>query len=103
MVEAANDNKLPFKALDALPLFASDQEIALAIVGKAKAQYWLKAVLPTLERRGFPAEDPLHTGRAVPLVRKFYEDYFGLTAGFAMAKPDGEEKEWTPKRQRRAA
>ncbi|TIN83128.1 MAG: hypothetical protein E5X97_27410 [Mesorhizobium sp.] len=78
-------------------------EIALAIVGKAKAQYWLTAVLPRIERDGFPAEDPLHTGRAVPLVRKFYEGYFGMTAGFAMAKPDGEEKVWQPKRQRRTA
>jgi hypothetical protein len=98
---AANDN-LPFKALDTLPLFASDKEIAVAIVGRGKAQYWLTGVLPTLERRGFPAEDPLHTGRAVPLVRKFYEDYFGITAGFAMAKPGGEEKIWHPKRKRAA-
>ncbi|WP_292326376.1 hypothetical protein [Mesorhizobium sp.] len=88
-------------ALDKLPLFASDKEIALAIVGREKAQYWLTGVLPTLERRGFPAEDPLHTGRAVPLVRKFYEQYLGITAGFAMAKPDSEERIWTPKRERK--
>lgn len=99
----ANDNKLPFRTLDGLPLFATDKEIALAVVGKMKASYWLTAVLPTLERRGFPAEDPLHAGRAVPLVRKFYEDYFGITAGFAMAKPSGEEKIWQPKRQRKSA
>jgi hypothetical protein len=86
-----------------LPLFATDKEIAVAVVGKERASYWIKAVLPVLERRGFPAEDPLHTGRAVPLVRKFYEDYFGITAGFAMAKPDGEEKEWQPKRRRKSA
>jgi hypothetical protein len=85
-------------ALDALPLFADDKEIAVAIVGKAKASYWLTAVLPSLERSGFPAEDPLHMGRAVPLVRKFYEDYFGITAGFAMMKPDGEEKVWLGRR-----
>ncbi len=101
-MKPANDNNPPFKALDALPLFASDREIAVAIVGRDKASYWRTAVLPTLEQRGFPAEDPLHTGRAVPLVRKFYEDYFGITAGFAMAKPDGEEKEWKPKRKRAA-
>ncbi|MFK0693098.1 hypothetical protein ACFX5Q_33925 [Mesorhizobium sp. IMUNJ 23033] len=65
-------------ALDRLPLFATDLEIATSIVGRARANYWLKAVLPTLERRGFPAQDPLHTGRAVPLVRKFYEDYLAL-------------------------
>lgn len=97
-----NDNKLPFRALDALPLFASDKEIAVAIVGKARANYWLTGVMPELERRGFPLVDPLHTARAVPLVRKFYEDYFGVTAGFAMAKPSGEEKIWQPKRKKAA-
>lgn len=101
-MKPANDNA-PFKALDALPLFATDREIAIAVVGRATAGYWLTGVLPTLERRGFPAEDPLHTGRAVPLVRKFYEDYFGMTAGFAMAKPSGEEKIWQPKRQPKSA
>ncbi|TPM59016.1 hypothetical protein FJ959_09090 [Mesorhizobium sp. B2-2-4] len=85
---AANDND-PFARL---PLFASDKDIAAAIVGRAKMEYWLKAVLPTIERRGFPAVDALHGGRPVPLVRKFYEGYFGITAGFAMAKPDGEER-----------
>ena len=99
--QPANDNS-PFRALDALPIFATDREIAVAVVGKAKASYWLTAVLPRLERDGFPAIDHLHTGRAVPLVRKFYEGYFGMTAGFAMAKPDGEEKVWTPKRKRAA-
>ncbi len=102
-MSAANDNRpTAFKSLDALPLFATDKEIAVAIVGRANATYWLTGVLPTLERRGFPAQDPLHTGRAVPLVRKFYEDYFGITAGFAMAKPGGEEKIWQPKRKRAA-
>lgn len=102
-MKADNDNKLPFRSLDNLPLFATDKEIAVAVVGTKRAGYWLAAVLPTLERRGFPAEDPLHAGRAVPLVRKFYEDYFGITAGFAMAKPSGEEKIWQPKRQRKSA
>lgn len=101
-MKADNDNGLPFKALDSLPLFASDKEIAAAVVGRAKASYWITAVLPELVRRGFPAVDPLHEGRAVPLVRKFYEGYFGITAGYAMAKPSGEEKVWQPKRQRKS-
>lgn len=85
-------------ALDKLPLFASDHEIAVAIVGKERAAYY-KSILPTLERRGFPQVDPLHKGRAVALVKKFYEGYFGITAGF-VAKPDGDEREWVPKRER---
>ena len=97
-----NDNKLPFRALDALPLFASDREIAVAVVGKTRAAHWERHTLPLLETKGFPIVDALHRGRAVPLVRRFYESYFGLTAGFAMAEPDGEEKPWQPKRARRA-
>lgn len=101
-MKADNDNALPFKALDSLPLFASDQEIAIAVVGRKEAPQWRKVTLPVLERRGFPAIDLLHHGRAIPLVRKFYEAYFGITAGFAMSAPDGEEKPWVPKRQRKA-
>lgn len=101
-MKADNDNKLPFKTLDALPLFATDKEIAIAVAGRQQASYWLSAVLPTLERRGFPAVDPLHGARATPLVRKFYEGYFGITAGFAMAKPSGEKKTWQPKRQQKS-
>ncbi len=96
-----NDNQpLRFVALDSLPLFATDKEIAVAIVGRTGAAHWLRSVLPTLEHRGFPAVDPLHLGRAVPLVRKFYQDYFGITAGFVMEKPGGEKKAWEPKRKR---
>lgn len=79
-------------ALDRLPLFPTDLEIATAIVGKTKADYWRKAVLPSLEKSGFPAVDPLHEARAVPLVKRFYDAYFGITAGIAIAKPDGEER-----------
>lgn len=88
-----------FRNLDALPLFATDKEIAVAIVGKPLASYWLSGVLPTLERRGFPAVDPLHQGRATPLVKKFYERYFGMTEPFMTAlPPDGKEKVWLGKR-----
>jgi len=72
-------------------MFATDKEIALAIVGKERAQMWIKAVVPQLERKGFPRIDPLHDGRPVPLVRKFYEGYMGIAAGFNAAVPDGQE------------
>ncbi|MER9900095.1 hypothetical protein [Mesorhizobium sp. M0130] len=88
-------------ALDRLPLFATDLEIATAIVGRARADYWLKAILPALEQRGFPGIDPLHKARPVPLVKQFFARYFGITAGFAMAKPGGEERIWIPKRERK--
>jgi hypothetical protein len=51
----------------------------------------MKAVIPVLERKGFPRIDPLHDGRPVLLVRRFYDGYLGITAGFQVAAPDGEE------------
>ncbi|MDK1489402.1 hypothetical protein QN219_04940 [Sinorhizobium sp. 7-81] len=77
--------------LSQLPLFATDQQLAVAIVGRDRATMWVKTVIPQLERKGFPRIDPLHDGRPVPLVRKFYDGYLGLTAGFAAAAPDGKE------------
>lgn len=77
--------------LSKLPLFATDREIAVAVVGKERASMYIKAVIPMLERSGFPRIDPLHDGRPVPLVRRFYDGYFGITAGFQATGPDGEE------------
>ncbi|MDW9523767.1 hypothetical protein GOA61_09360 [Sinorhizobium meliloti] len=91
--------------LSQLPLFATDQQLAVAIVGKDRATMWVKTVIPQLERKGFPRNDPLHDGRPVPLVRKFYEGYFGITAGFAAAAPDGKENlgMWKSRRRVRKA
>jgi hypothetical protein len=83
-------------------MFATDHQIALAIVGKERASMWVKTVIPQLERKGFPRIDPLHDGRPVPLVKKFYDGYFGLTAGFAATAPDGEERLGLWKRRRAA-
>lgn len=91
--------------LSQLPLFATDQQLAIAIVGKDRAPMWVKAVIPQLEKKGFPRIDPLHDGRPVPLVRKFYEGYFGITAGFSVAAPDGKENlgMWKSRRRTRKA
>lgn len=80
--------------LSKLPLFATDREIAAAVVGKERAAMYAKAVIPVLERHGFPKMDPLHDGRPVLLVRRFYDGYLGITAGFQVAKPDGKE-DWS--------
>ncbi|WP_181172099.1 hypothetical protein [Mesorhizobium sp. B2-4-8] len=88
-------------ALDKLPLFATDLQIAIAVVGKQNASRWKREVLPVLEPRGFPRWDPLHEGRPVPLVKQFYALYFGITHGFTLANPGGQEKVWLGKRLER--
>lgn len=66
-------------ALDKLPLFATDAE--LAIVGRQRAEKWRKERLPILAAKtGFPPVDEFHGGRPVPLVRVFYEAYLGSIA-----------------------
>lgn len=76
--------------LSTLPLFATDQQLAVAIVGKERAAVWVKTVIPQLERKGFPRVDPLHDGRPVALVMNFYDAYLGTSTGFAAV--DGEER-----------
>lgn len=89
-MRADNDND-PFARL---PLFASDAEIAAAIVGKALAPKWVKDRLPTLAAKpGFPKIDDFHGGRPVPLVRSFYRSYLGITEN-AAGLPDRGEGEW---------
>ena len=65
-------------ALSKLPLFATDDEIAIAIVGKKRASEWKRGALIILDARGFPKIDVLHGGRPVPLIRKWYENYMGM-------------------------
>jgi len=60
----------PPSLLDKLPLFASDDEIAVAIVGKANATNWKRGALKAMEACGFPKVDALHGGRPVPLIKK---------------------------------
>ncbi|MDX0777379.1 hypothetical protein GOD44_23480 [Sinorhizobium medicae] len=87
--------------LSQLPLFATDQQLAVAIVGRDRASMWVKSVIPQLERKGFPRIDPLHDGRSVPLVRRFYDGYFGIMEGFNVAAPDGKEDLSVWKRSKR--
>lgn len=87
-------------ALDKLPMFASDLDLGVAIAGKAGAVHWKRHVLPILEaKQGFPRYDSLHGGRPVPLVRRFYETYLGLTGDYvSKGADDGKDEFWIGKR-----
>lgn len=101
-MKPANDN-LPFRSLDALPLFATDGELAVAIVGPKRAAEWLRDKFPTIStKQGFPPVDPFHGGRATVKVAKFYETYIGATGAGVNAAPDGVDKvgTWTGQKRR---
>lgn len=88
--------------LDELPMFATDRQIAEAIVGKERADAWLHDRLPVLAAKpGFPPLDAFHGGRAVWLVARFYRDeYLRMGPSHVGGRPDGEEGEWRrPKRR----
>jgi len=93
---------LPIR-LDDLPMFATDRQIAEAIVGKDKAEKWMRERLPTLASKpGFPPIDPFHEGRAVALVKLFYANFLNLPAD-GRGLPDDREREGEWKSSRRRA
>jgi len=74
-----------------LPMFATDRQLAEAIVGQGAADQWMRERLPTLAKMpGFPPIDAFHGGRPVKLVDRFYEEYLGVGKGTPVA-PRGVE------------
>lgn len=74
--------------LDCLPSFASDEDLAVAIVGNKAAKKWQVERLPTLAgKTGFPPVDDFHGGRSVPLVIRFYESYLASSRDGNQAAP----------------
>lgn len=87
--------------LDDLPMFASDRQIAEALVGKDKAEKWMRERLPALAKmQGFPAIDEFFGGRPVPHVARFFENWFGK--GQTTAPPGVEDRSaWKTNRSKR--
>jgi hypothetical protein len=76
-------------SLDALPLYASDEQIGVAILGKGRAKEWC-AIALGLERKGLPQVDPIHRGRYVPAVKQWYDARHGVGTSTG-GKADGPE------------
>ena len=62
-----------------LPLFATDDELAMALLGRARSAVW-RTLVPSFEREGLPKNDPQMGGRYVPAVKAFFDRQYGLTA-----------------------
>lgn len=76
--------------LDNLPIFAAESELGLALLGVRRAEQWT-AIVPILERRGFPKIDREMGGRYVPAVKAFFDREYGL-ATLVPKTPDGPER-----------
>jgi hypothetical protein len=59
-------------ALDALPLFVTEEQLAAAVMGPGKTREW-RQVAPLLEVRGLPEIDGLMGGRYLPAVKAFFD------------------------------
>lgn len=93
--------------LDGLPLFPTEAEYALAILGSRARDWPSIAVLD--ERKGLPKIDPVRGGRYRPAVQAFYDRVGGLGEADSPRQdrvrimnfaPDGEE---TPDAEKEAA
>lgn len=91
-----------FRTLDELPLFASEEQIATAVLGPGRTVDW-RGIAPLLERRGLPGIDGLHGGRYVPAVRAFYDAQYRVRSDGAPAREPHRPADCTTpwKKQRR--
>lgn len=100
MLRAKRKPKLK-RRLDDLRLFASDEEISEVLMGPGKTKEWL-AILPLLERRGFPSIDGLLGGRYMPAVKAFFDREYKIHGELQVHEPHrkAELGTWQGKRHR---
>ena len=85
-----------------LPLFASDRDLARALLGPKGAKEW-PIVVHGLERLGLPPVDRLMGGRYTPAVKSFLDRIYNPSATVAAAPPGAEKLvPWNETRKRTA-
>ncbi|QHP69557.1 hypothetical protein EI171_21060 [Bradyrhizobium sp. LCT2] len=77
--------------LEDLPLFASEMDISVALMGPGRYTEW-RGIVPLLERRGFPKIDGLMGGRYTPAVRAFFDREYGIHGQSSGRAVDGPER-----------
>jgi hypothetical protein len=76
--------------LASLPLFATDDAIGAALLGRERVAEF-KQIVPLLEARGLPKVDQLMGGRYTRAVIAFFDHQYGLDRGGDVLAPDGVE------------
>lgn len=77
------------RSLEQLPLFATDAELAGAILGDRRGDWTSIAAL--LETKGLPKINMLMGGRYVPAVKQFFDADNGILEKVLPSDPDGVE------------
>ena len=89
------------QCLESIPLFASEEQIAAAVLGGDRLQEW-RQMAQLLEQKGLPKIDQLMGGRYMPAVHAFFDRQYGLDRGAnAPLAPDGVEDfdAWKPRQR----
>lgn len=88
-----------FRTLDELPAFASEDDLATALMGTGKITAF-RAVVPLLEKRGFPTIDGLMGGRYVPAVKAFFNREYAVDGEAQVSAPHAPAELGTWKKQK---
>lgn len=72
--------------LEELPLFADERSLSDAVLGHGSYTHW-RAIVPLLERRGFPKVDGLMGGRYTRAVRAFFDREYGIHGATQVSAP----------------
>ena len=74
------------------PLYPSEREIAVAVLGIKRAPEW-KSIAVLFERQGLPRISPRTGARYWPAVKAWLDRYNGLGAPGGPFAPDGVERD----------
>jgi hypothetical protein len=86
----------PARTIDQLPLFANDDDIGEAVLGRERAGEF-RGIAKVLEPQGMPTISPIFGGRYVPGIKTFLDKMQGI-ADVMPLKEDGREGEWQANR-----
>jgi len=86
---------------DNVPLYPSEAEIAVLVLGPSRAREW-PAIADVLEKRGLPKVDPLTGGRYLPAVLAFLDRLHDV-ADVAPTRSAAEKENWGWEAERRAS
>ena len=78
------------RRLDDIPRYASEKEIALAVLGPERWRDW-PGLVPSLEREGMPKVDRFIGARYWPAVRAWLDRRHGVNRMAEPVEVDGEE------------
>lgn len=91
-----------YQPLDQLPLYPTEEQLALALLGPERAKEW-PTIAKTEEKAGLPRISHQYGGRYRPAVKAFYDRRYRMLEELPAASDETEGEsfnEWRHKRSR---